>query len=169
MSKSLLAQNLKTLRGLKGFNQGQLSQLLGVSRNKIASYETQGVEPKLDLLANISQLFHITIDDLMGLEITSHNFSEAQSTYHALQEGGFTSRDTLEEPKFILDMQTIDDFINKNLLITKMVDGMKTFYDFKNKNATLSAESQQLMYILDHLMAANKEFLAELEKTKTLQ
>lgn len=165
MTKSLLSRNLKTLRGLNGLNQDTLARELGVSRNKIASYETQNIEPKLNLLVKISELFKVTIDDLIGQEITSENYEDSQLTYQALQEGVNVGNGSVE-PKFVLDSQAIDDFINKNLLISKMVDGMKTFYDFKNQNSTLSAESQQLMYILDHLMAANKEFLAELKKSK---
>ncbi|MCB0667489.1 MAG: helix-turn-helix transcriptional regulator [Saprospiraceae bacterium] len=168
MTKSLLAKNLRTLRKFNGFNQDALAQALGVTRNKIASYETQNIEPKLNLLVKISNLFKITIDDLIGTEVNEDNFDDLNSTYQAMQEGVITE-DTAITPKFVLDTQAIDDFVNKNIMIGKMVDGMKTFYDFKNKNAPLSAESQQLMYILDHLMAANKEFLAELEKIKIQQ
>ena len=168
MTKSLLSRNLRTLRGLNGLNQDALAQELGVSRNKIASYETQNIEPKLNLLVKMSQLFKVTIDDLISLEITSENYDDAQLTYQSLQEG-VNVGNASAEPRFVLDNQAIDDFINKNLLISKMVDGMKTFYDFKSQNSTLSAESQQLMYILDHLMAANKEFLAELERLKNHQ
>lgn len=168
MTKSLLAKNLRALRKFNGFNQDALAQALGVTRNKIASYETQNIEPKLNLLVKISTLFKVTIDDLIGTPITIDNYDHLNKTYQAMQEGVIVEDDAVA-PKFVLDNQAIDDFINKNIMIGKMVDGMKTFYDFKNKNAPLSAESQQLMYILDHLMAANKEFLAELEKTKIQQ
>ena len=169
MTKSVLAKNLKTLRGFNGLNQDALANALGVSRNKIASYETQNIEPKLDLLAKISTLFGVAIDDLIGTEINKTNYKDVQAIYSAIQEG-LQSKDTTESiPKFVLNSQAVDDFINKNVLIGKMVEGMKTFYDFKNKNSSLSPESQQLMYILDHLMAANKEFLAEIENVKIQQ
>lgn len=164
MTKSILAKNLRVLRSINGYNQDALALALGVTRNKIASYETQNIEPKLSLLIKISQLFEVAIDDLIGNKITEENYEEAKRTYKALQEG--MSPGSAESSNLVLDEEAIDDFINKNILIAKMVDGMKTFYDFKKKDATLSVESQQLMYILEHLMSANKEFLATVDRSR---
>ncbi|MBK8503820.1 MAG: helix-turn-helix transcriptional regulator [Saprospiraceae bacterium] len=165
MTKSLLARNLSKLRALNGFNQGGLAETLGVTRNMVASYESQNIQPKLDLLAKISALFRVSIDDLIGTEFNEENYESLTKRYLSGRKGPLSHGNEFVS-QVDLDLSVIDEFIDRNTKIRKMVEGMKAFYNFKNQNLMLSAESQQLMYVLDHLIEANEQLLRELQKIK---
>jgi transcriptional regulator with XRE-family HTH domain len=169
MTRSLLARNLSKLRSFNRLNQGALAEALGVTRNKIASYESQNIEPKLDLLTKISALFRVSVDDLIGTEINQQNYESLTKRYLAWHKGLVTAAGIETEViDGILDREIIIEFIKENEMIQKMVEGMKAFYDFKNQNSMLSAESQQLMFVLDHLMEANKRVLVEFKKLQKI-
>jgi len=60
-----LSENIKHLRQLYGWSQDDLANVLEVSRGKISSYELRGVQPRLPLLAKMSKIFKISIDELL--------------------------------------------------------------------------------------------------------
>lgn len=67
---SFFAQNLKYLRKLKGYTQGDFAQKIGINRPKIGSYEEGRAEPKLETLQNISHFFKVKIDDLLEKDLS---------------------------------------------------------------------------------------------------
>ncbi len=162
MKKSLLAKNLKLLRSINHLNQDALARALGVTRNRIASYETQNVEPKLDLLSRMSAMFQVGIDDLITTEITRENYPELKEAYLRKVSGEAGSVHPYEE-KFIIEPKVIDDFIQKNVQIGKMVEGIKAYHNITGLN-DINPENQQLMYVLEHLLAVNQSLLIELNK-----
>jgi len=66
-----LPENLKLLREYAGKSQDAFGELFGLNRNNIASYE-RGTEPRLSFLINISNHFHIKLDDLVSCDLKSH-------------------------------------------------------------------------------------------------
>ena len=60
--------NLKTLRLQNGFTQAQVTQKLGVTKSVISAYETGLRLPSYDILINISKIFRVSTDYLLGLE-----------------------------------------------------------------------------------------------------
>ncbi len=60
--------NLKTLRLQNGLTQAQVAQKLGVTKSVISAYETGLRLPSYDILINISKLFRVSTDYLLGLE-----------------------------------------------------------------------------------------------------
>lgn len=60
--------NLKTLRLQDGLTQAQVAQKLGVTKSVISAYETGLRLPSYDILINISKLFRVSTDYLLGLE-----------------------------------------------------------------------------------------------------
>lgn len=67
----LLAQNLKALRKINGYTQGQVSLLLEINRSTYAYYELGKTRPKISTLQALSSLYGITIDQLLNF-----NFEE---------------------------------------------------------------------------------------------
>ncbi|MFN3802423.1 XRE family transcriptional regulator [Belliella pelovolcani] len=65
----LLAKNLKFLRTTKGITQSELAENLGVQRTMISAYEDGRSEPKLTALAKISEIFMVSIDELLHHDI----------------------------------------------------------------------------------------------------
>lgn len=60
-----LGENISRLRNLKHMSQGDLASELGVSRQSVSKWETDGSVPELDKLIKLSQLFEVSIDELV--------------------------------------------------------------------------------------------------------
>lgn len=69
--EKLFLQNLKYLRKIKGLTQDQLADKIGVNRAMIGSYEEGRAIPKVTLLLDIAHYFGITIDSLVGEDLSS--------------------------------------------------------------------------------------------------
>lgn len=60
-----LGQRIYELRTQKGMSQGDLAEALDVSRQSISKWETGSSIPELDKLVKLSQLFGVTLDELV--------------------------------------------------------------------------------------------------------
>ena len=60
-----LGENIYRLRTERGMSQGDLADALSVSRQSVSKWETDGATPDLDKLLKLSQLFGITLDELV--------------------------------------------------------------------------------------------------------
>ena len=70
--KSILAQNIQTLRKEKGWTQEQMSKESGISMPAIRSYENSLREPEGKALVALEQVFGVTGAQLYGLEPLPH-------------------------------------------------------------------------------------------------
>lgn len=59
-----MKNNLKELRGLKEWSQGELAERLGVSRQTINAIETEKYDPSLPLAFKIARLFGRKIEEI---------------------------------------------------------------------------------------------------------
>ena len=64
-----LGQNIARLRGEKHLSQGELADALDVSRQSISKWETNASVPELDKLIQLSEVFHISLDELVKGDI----------------------------------------------------------------------------------------------------
>lgn len=60
-----LGERICSLRTQKGMSQGDLAEALDVSRQSISKWETGASVPELDKLIKLSQLFGVTLDELV--------------------------------------------------------------------------------------------------------
>ena len=60
-----LGNNIHRLRTERNMSQGALADELGVSRQSISKWETDGAIPELDKLVKLSSLFGVTLDELV--------------------------------------------------------------------------------------------------------
>ncbi|MEO6455782.1 MAG: LexA family transcriptional regulator [Ginsengibacter sp.] len=58
-------QNLKYLRKLRGWTQEEFANRLGIKRSLIGAYEEERAEPRLEVLEVISDMFKVTLDELL--------------------------------------------------------------------------------------------------------
>lgn len=66
-----LGENIVRLRTKKNWSQGNLADMLDVSRQSISKWETDTSIPELDKLLKLSELFGVTLDELVcGEEIS---------------------------------------------------------------------------------------------------
>lgn len=60
-----LGENIFKLRSEKGMSQGDLSNVLEVSRQSVSKWENNSAVPELDKLLKLSDLFDVTLDELV--------------------------------------------------------------------------------------------------------
>lgn len=63
-----LGETIHRLRTEKGMSQGDLADALEVSRQSISKWETESAVPELEKLVRLSQLFGVTLDELVNGE-----------------------------------------------------------------------------------------------------
>lgn len=63
-----LGENIYRLRTEKNMSQGDLADALEVSRQSVSKWENNSAVPELDKLKKLSQLFGVTLDELVGNE-----------------------------------------------------------------------------------------------------
>ena len=70
MQKTIIAKNFKKLRLFKSLNQTEFSDLFGITRSSVGSYEEGRAEPKLETLLKVADYFKLTVDDIIRKELT---------------------------------------------------------------------------------------------------
>lgn len=70
--------NLRYLRKLRNWTQLEMATKLGIKRSLLGAYEENRAEPRTEVLAKLSDLFHISIDDLLRRDMTTNeaNYQE---------------------------------------------------------------------------------------------
>lgn len=79
-----IGNKIKQLRLEKGLSQEKLAQQLNVSRSAIAKWEVDGGIPELDNLLQLSSLFNVSLDELVG-----HERSQPESKLHEFRDGRY--------------------------------------------------------------------------------
>lgn len=84
-----LGENIIRLRTEKRLTQEQLADLLGVSRQSVSKWESGSSVPELDKLIRLSEVFEITVDELVkGRDMTADGRTEAGSSQRGSGEAG---------------------------------------------------------------------------------
>lgn len=68
--KNFLEQNIRYLRRQKGWSQEQLGEQLSLNRGNIASYEKGTAQPRICNLIKLSNLFSVSIPNLIQDDLT---------------------------------------------------------------------------------------------------
>ena len=66
---SIFSENIRHLRGKKELSQQKLADNLTITRARLSKYEEGKSEPPLDVLKQISQYFHVSIDILISVNL----------------------------------------------------------------------------------------------------
>ncbi|MFD2555115.1 helix-turn-helix domain-containing protein [Sphingobacterium tabacisoli] len=73
---SLLADNMRFLRGRRGLSQQRVADDLIITRSRYAKYEEGASEPPIELLQRISRYFQVSIDLLVGIDLQRSRIEE---------------------------------------------------------------------------------------------
>ena len=65
---NIFAVNLKNLRIEKGLNQTELAEKLFINKSMISSYEKGARMPSLDVLMQLTFIFNVSIDYMLGVQ-----------------------------------------------------------------------------------------------------
>ena len=82
-----IRERIKQLRSEKGVSQEKLAEQLNVSRSAVAKWEADGGVPEIDNLLQLSSVFGISIDELVGNASKAQNSKKAEAMEH--KEHGF--------------------------------------------------------------------------------
>ncbi|WP_343668134.1 LexA family transcriptional regulator [Chitinophaga sp.] len=68
---SVVCRNLKFLRKQKGWTQQEFADKLGIKRSLLGAYEEERAEPRTEVLELVSDMFRVSIDDLLRRDVGS--------------------------------------------------------------------------------------------------
>lgn len=85
------AENLMSLRKSKGWSQEELGNMVGVSRQTVSKWEMGQTTPEMDKLIILSNLFQISIEQLLGRENNPYNGTT--NATETKTSGGTTKKD----------------------------------------------------------------------------
>jgi transcriptional regulator with XRE-family HTH domain len=68
---SLAGQNLKYLRKLRGWTQEEFAIKVGIKRSLVGAYEEERADPRLEVLELVSEIFKLTLDDLLLKDLSN--------------------------------------------------------------------------------------------------
>ena len=92
-----LGEKISALRNQLGMSQGDLAEKINVSRQSVSKWETNTSVPELDKLIQLSELFQITLDELVKGDI----MEKADSAKEPASE-------TMEQPPQVIVRKTVD-------------------------------------------------------------
>lgn len=87
-----LGERIYNLRSEKNLSQGDISDLLGVSRQSVSKWENNAAVPDLDKIIKLAEIFGISIDELVKGETTSVPAEEKAPQIVIKKESNFPPR-----------------------------------------------------------------------------
>ncbi|MCR4750318.1 MAG: helix-turn-helix domain-containing protein [Lachnospiraceae bacterium] len=99
--KLRLHENIKKLRKEKGLTQERLAEILDVSIGAVSKWESASNTPDIETIAILADFFDVSIDALLGYDISSKKIKDivdqiyALSAAHKFDEAQTVSRDAL--------------------------------------------------------------------------
>jgi len=113
-----IGNKLKELRKQKKTTQTEVANFLGIKQNTYSQYENNVRQPDIDTVAKLAMFFKVSIDELVGLEISLSTSNELDAMVEALflefrDNKKFKDKNDDELRKFILE--TIKEELIKNI------------------------------------------------------
>lgn len=100
-----IGEKIYKLRTEKNLSQGELSELLEVSRQSVSKWENGAATPDLDKIIKLSEVFGITIDELIKGDFTVSSKTEgSQTTVTTKNESTFPPRKIVGTVLFSLSL-----------------------------------------------------------------
>lgn len=149
--------NLKHLRTLDGSTQKGLAEAVGITRNKVATYEYGVVEPNAATLLRICDYFGVSVASMLSSRLDKDYIK------------GEVEQPDPDIVRGVL-YQQIEAYITHNARLTKVVEGYRTLQSLKQTHGTLSHESQisstnDIVQVLSSLLSSNWEWIESLSLT----
>lgn len=73
---STVSDNIKHLRKLNGWTQGEFADKIEIKRSLVGAYEEGRADPRLNNLTNMSRLFGVSIDQLVNKDLTNYGLEQ---------------------------------------------------------------------------------------------
>lgn len=62
----MLSEQIRRLRSARGLSQVELAHRLGVSKQSISNWENNNIQPSVELLERLADVFCVSTDELLG-------------------------------------------------------------------------------------------------------
>lgn len=82
----MFSKILKELRKEKGYTQMKLASKLGISRSAVSMWEIGESEPDNAVLCKIAELFDVSIDYLLGIQLDSSKSKTEQDSFDSTEK-----------------------------------------------------------------------------------
>lgn len=66
----MLNERIRTLRLAKGISQVDLAVMLNVSKQSVSNWENDNIQPSIDMLIRLADIFNVSTDYLLGREVS---------------------------------------------------------------------------------------------------
>lgn len=64
----MLGNRINELRRAFGWSQVELARRLNISKQTVSNWENDNIQPSIEMLVRLAELFHVTTDYLLGRE-----------------------------------------------------------------------------------------------------
>lgn len=125
------------LRKALGFTQKQVADFLNISRTTYTQYERGSSAPNLETLDKLSELFHVTIDYLLGKADVNLSSKESQPIINN-QDKNSKSDLTDDQQKLIEQYNDLDPELQAEFQKLMKLYKIKTKADGNNNGSTTS-------------------------------
>ena len=68
----MLGARINELRIASGWSQVQLAEKLNISKQTVSNWENDNIQPSIEMLVRIANLFSVSTDYLLGLDNLTH-------------------------------------------------------------------------------------------------
>ncbi len=73
---SIVSDNIKHLRKLKGWTQGEFAEQIEIKRSLVGAYEEGRADPRLNNLSKMAKLFGVSIDQLINQDLSKYGLDQ---------------------------------------------------------------------------------------------
>ncbi|MFK7937183.1 MAG: helix-turn-helix domain-containing protein [Saprospiraceae bacterium] len=164
VEKNLLAKNILHLRKELQLSQEELAQKIECKRSSIAAYESKNVEPRLELLLRMAELFDIDFQQFIVEDVLS---LQNRRSFHANQNNAAEQispiLNQLHSPEFL---QQISKFKQQTQFAEDTLKGLEDLLAIKKEQlAQLSfSDANNYTLLLQYLVQHNQELLTILSQ-----
>lgn len=114
-----LGDNLRNLRETKKITQKQMSEILGISKSNVSKYESNDVEPNIDILKRYAEYFSVSTDYLLELKKIRTEKNDCYNFFYEEGEANWNIR-KIAETKGV----TYDEMLEKSCIDKLRLDSL---------------------------------------------
>lgn len=113
MENSIFGQRIKKLRVDRGYSMEELAQIIGTTKSSVNMWENGGSIPRDNILIELSSVFDVSIDYLLGNEKMEEKIPENKKLHYIQRNLEKLDKEKLDKAEKIL--QTVfNDIFDEN-------------------------------------------------------
>ena len=123
---------IRDLRHEFKYTQEELGKKIGQKKSNISKYETGALEPGIDTLRELSKVFNVSLDFLMGNSDIRNPYNEDKDKYKEVDDVEEAMKVILEQPGLMLKGSILSDE-SKIILANAIQMGLRTAEELEKK------------------------------------